>query len=35
MVVNKKTQMVLNHDNNIIVSNDRKPPVTSAPQPTE
>jgi len=30
MVAIDKTQMVLSHDNNIIVSNGQQPPVTSA-----
>jgi len=32
MAANNKTQMVLRHDNSIIVSNDQQAPVTSARQ---
>jgi len=32
MAVSNKTQMVLGHNSNIIVSNDQQPPVTSARQ---
>jgi len=31
---NNKTQTVLSHDNNTIVSNGHQPPVTSARQPS-
>jgi len=30
MAANNETQMVLGHDNTIIVSNGQQPPVTSA-----
>jgi len=33
-LANNKTQMVLGHDNSIIVSNSQQVPVTSAPQPS-
>jgi len=33
MTTSKKTQMVLGHDNGIIVSKDQQPPMTSTRQP--
>ena len=31
---NNKTQMILSHDNSIVVSNGQQSPVTSARQPS-
>jgi len=33
MAANNKTQMVLNHDNSVEVSNDQQSPMTSTEQP--
>jgi len=34
MAASTKTQMVLSHDNSILVSNGQQPPVTSSRQPS-
>jgi len=34
MAANNKTQMVLSHDNSIIISNSHQPPLTWARQPS-